>query len=203
MKAIDCGDRERILREQDPEMLEALDRHAATCAECGEELRLLREIFVAAREMHKEWETPHLWPRIEEALTAPSPWRALFSPWIAWPAFATLAVLVGVLFLYRAPVTVPTDARRLLTEQALREVESSEAAYTASIDKLAALASPKIDRKTPLMASYREKLLLLDAAIADCRAQIAQNRGNPQVRQELLAMYQDKQRTLEAVIREE
>ena len=53
------------------------------------------------------------------------------------------------------------------------------------------------------MVSYREKLLLLDAAIAECRANIEQNRWNAHLRQELLEIYQQKQRTLQDVVREE
>ena len=49
----------------------------------------------------------------------------------------------------------------------------------------------------------REQLATLDEAIADCRAQIARNRANPELREELLSIYREKQRTLELLIREE
>ena len=55
---------------------------------------------------------------------------------------------------------------------------------------------------TPLLASYREKLQILDAAIADCRAQIDRNRFNAHLRGELLAVYREKQRTLQMVMDE-
>jgi hypothetical protein len=53
------------------------------------------------------------------------------------------------------------------------------------------------------MMSYREKLLLLDSAIAECRAQIERNRFNARLRQELLSLYQEKQRTLQQVMKED
>src|SRR5437879_11815327 len=102
------------------------------------------------------------------------------------------------------PAVEPDTAKRLLNKQAVREVEAAEAAYNKSIEKLSALAGPRIEHAaTPLMVSYREKLLLLDGAIAECRANIEQNRWNAHLRQELLEIYQQKQRTLQDVVGEE
>ncbi len=223
MRTIECKDRERVLREQEPAALEALRQHAESCAACAQELELWNEISASARQMHKSWESPHLWPRIRQALAeegqaASLPQRAWNWPqlWRNWQAVAAVVVLVlftvaGAGLLLRRPAAPPQKAqlppeveRRLLTEQAVREAQKAEAAHLASLEKLSALAEPKIQQpRTPLLASYREKLLLLDAAIAECRAQLEQNRANPQLRQELLAMYREKQRTLEQLIREE
>ena len=102
---------------------------------------------------------------------------------------------------------VPSEAvisdDRFLTERALGDVEQAEARYVASIDRLARLAEPMVAKPTtPLLASYREKLQLLDAAIEDCRTQIEQNRFHAQLRRELLKVYQEKQRTLEQLMGE-
>jgi hypothetical protein len=222
MSEVGCKDRARALREQDPKLLEALERHAQSCAECAEEVRLWKEISTAALHLRKSWESPELWPRIERALIEESRAPALRqrawgwprlrdSLWLHWKpvaTFATLLILSGAgawLLLHRqVPTLSPEAKRRLLTEQAVREAEKSEEAYSAAINKLSKLAEPKVENPaTALLASYREKLLLLDAAIADCRAQIKQNPGNPQLRQALLSMYQDKQRTLQELVREE
>ncbi|MGH9794525.1 MAG: hypothetical protein ACRD5G_07120 [Candidatus Acidiferrales bacterium] len=99
---------------------------------------------------------------------------------------------------------VESAQQRLLTEEALGEVERAEAAYVRSIDRLSKMAAPQLQPAgTPLMANYREKLLLLDSAIAECRAQLEQNRFNGHLRRELLAIYQMKQSTLTAVLQEE
>jgi hypothetical protein len=45
--------------------------------------------------------------------------------------------------------------------------------------------------------------MLLDDAIAECRANIDQNRQNAHLRKQLLAMYTDKQQTLQDVLRED
>jgi hypothetical protein len=80
-------------------------------------------------------------------------------------------------------------------------VERAEAVYEKAIDKLAAQAQPVLDgQATPLMASYREKLLVLDNAIDELRAEAGQNPANAHLRRQLLAMYQEKQDTLEEVL---
>ena len=71
--------------------------------------------------------------------------------------------------------------KRLLTEQALRDIESAEAAYIRSIEKLSKLVEPKLEQATsPLTLTYRERLMLIDSAIAELRAGIA----HPQCRYE-------------------
>jgi hypothetical protein len=82
-------------------------------------------------------------------------------------------------------------------------VERAQSAYVQAIDKLAADAKPQLENPdTPLLANYREKLLVLDSAIDDLRAQTGQNPSNAHLRYELLAMYQEKQRTLEEILEE-
>ena len=45
--------------------------------------------------------------------------------------------------------------------------------------------------------------MLLDDAIAECQAGIDQNRNNAHLRKQLLAVYSEKQRTLQDVLRED
>jgi hypothetical protein len=225
-----CKDRDRILRDENPRELEALVRHAETCADCARELRIWNEISLAARGLQKSWESPALWLRVRESLILESQAEARRSArgfdgiWrgfaLHWQTAAAALVLVavtaaGTWMLMRngqapdigksAPGSVaPDPQKRLLTEQALREVQQHEQAYVQSIEKLAALAEPKLEHaSTPLLVSYREKLLVLDAAIADCKANEAQNPLNAHLRQELLSVYLEKERTLEAVLRED
>jgi hypothetical protein len=220
MNSIECRDRERILCEGGPEQLAGLEQHARGCAGCAEALRQWNDISEAARTLSRSHEPPDLWPKIREALAKearPGKQRER-ARWLRWPwpaftpsSFAVATVLLTVtgwavwtLIDWPAPRPTPEVERRLLAEPAVREVEKAEAGYAASIQKLSALAQPKIaNPTTPLLADYREKLLLLDAAIADCRTLAAQNRANPQLRQALLSLYREKKQTLEAVVQEE
>jgi hypothetical protein len=220
---VECKDLERVLREQEPAELAALERHAKECAACAEELEAWNELSTAAPMLQHREESPRLWTKVkaqleEEALNEKERsarwsfawmWQGFAAHWqaaVATAALVALTVTGGWLLSQRGqPVRVTDDAqRRLLTDKALKDTESAEAVYVQSIEKLAALAQPKLEKAdTPLLANYREKLLVLDAAIADCRRQAEGNKYNAHVRLELTAMYQEKQRTLEAVLREE
>ncbi len=218
MRNLECKDREHVLRSDDAELVKAFELHAARCTNCAQELRLWREISVAARDLRKDWESPHLWPRIQKALEGeaerqneprglPALWATSFR-WAPAAALATLLILVGAsgwVLIHRLLLSPNPEAeRRLLTEDAMREVEKSEASYQASIEKLSKLAAPRVESpQTPLQAAYREKLSVLDAAIDECRAQVNRNPANPHLRRQLLAMYREKQSTLEHVLREE
>ena len=93
------------------------------------------------------------------------------------------------------------DNQALLNDRAVNDVERAEAVYERAIDKLDARARPQLQNSSaPLMANYREKLLVLDSAIADLKSQASINPANGHVRRELLAMYHEKQDTLEQVL---
>jgi hypothetical protein len=214
---ITCNDRERIFLGGTPEEWAALETHAAACSACREELNAWKHLSVSAVDLHQEWDSPALWPCIERALaeqSASSPsswWGRLFTGWtltsLQWQT-ASAAIL---LFLLSASAIwfitgtnhyrprIPADA--LFNDRTVREVERAEAAYEQAIDKLGAQARPQLENAyTPLMASYREKLQVLDSAIADLQAQAGINPANGHLRRQLLAMYQEKQHTLEQVL---
>lgn len=218
MKPLDCSDLERVLREGDPQLLGSFELHAAGCTDCARELHLWNDISTTARELRRSWESPTLWPQIQRKLEAEAQPRtrsrglgALWQfsrRWVLAPALASLLALmtVGVWLVLHKPSTQPSPEveHRLLTERAVREVEQSEEAYQASIQKLSVLAGPKVESpQTPLLAAYREKLSVLDSAIDECRAQVNRNPANPQLRQQLLSMYRQKEDTLRQVLQEE
>ncbi len=220
---VTCSDRDSIFEDGTPAQWTALEAHAATCTDCAEEVRAWKALSVAAAELRDYSPAPALWSRIESALaanvapaTAPS-WREKLSAWLgfslSWQlaavsAFAVLLLVSGGL-IYRHQTLAPqkpVDATHsaqdpLLKTKALDDVEKAETAYVQAIDKLAADARPQLDKpETPLMASYREKLQVLDSAIDDLRAQAGENPSNAHLRYQLLAMYQEKQKTLEDVL---
>jgi hypothetical protein len=215
-----CKDLDRILENAEPAELAALERHAQSCEACARELAAWNELSAAARTMRQTWESPALWPRIEQALAAEMAgkperaqrrnfaalWQGLALHWQAAAAALVLAVLTASgawMLLHRSGPQLPPD-NSLLTKSAVDDVERAEAAYIKAIDNLAAQAKPKLENPaTPLLASYREKLQVLDAAITDLRATVESNRANAHLRSELRSLYEDKQKTLEAVMKEE
>jgi hypothetical protein len=215
---ITCKDRERICEDGTAAEWASLQAHAETCQSCAEELRAWKSLSVAATELRDYSDSPALWPRIHQALAEQAAiaqdahdrwsWRSLFANFsISWQTAAASA-LVAVLmisagWLLRPIVKAPAPQDSLLKSKALTDVERAESAYVQAIDKLAAEAKPQIDNPaTPLLANYREKLFVLDSAINDLRTEAGQNPSNAHLRYELLAMYQEKQRTLEEVLEE-
>jgi hypothetical protein len=211
---VNCNDRDRILADGSAEEWAALQTHAATCAACAEELRAWESLTIAAAELREYSSDPALWQRIRRSLAEQAErrergWnlRALFSNLhVSWQAaavsaFALVLLISGAFFL--RPRTRDTAQSPLLKTKALTDVERAEADYVKAIDKLDAEAQSQLNAATtPLMASYREKLLLLDSAIDDLRAQAGLNPSNAHLRYELLAMYQEKQRTLQEILEE-
>ena len=209
-----CADLETALRGDDPSLAEAFARHALECPACREELAVWNAISGAAPSLRKEWPSPGLEARIRSRLLAETGAKARLVP-VAWFALAAAAVLLvalaGRAFLSHsmapageANAGIDEAQERLLTERALSEVEQAEQVYARSIDALSKLAEPRLRQGgSSLLANYREKLLLLDTAIADCRAQAERNRFNAHLRLELLSIYQEKQRTLESLMKED
>jgi hypothetical protein len=213
---INCNDRERIFLDGSSEEWAALEQHAGTCAACAGELRAWKQLSVAAEQMRDYQEIPALWTRIETALrqlqAAPAPrarfwssldfWRQARTAWqsaLVGAMVVALAVSSGYLYTHRGG-SLKDPGNKLLKTSALAEVERAEREYISAIDKLAADAGPQLGKDTPLMAGYREKLLVLDSAIADLRAQAGENPSNAHLRKQLLAMYQEKQQTLQDVL---
>jgi len=172
------------------------------------------ELSAAARSMHREWESPHLWPAIAAEIRAAEQREAarvtryrFLSP-ISWAAaalvvFATAATLMLLRDIGSRETArdVSSPAERLLSEEALADLENAEARYIAAIEALATKAAPDVNAPmTPLAANLRERLLVIDAAIADCRAEIERNRFNAHLRRQLLSIYQEKRRTLEQIL---
>jgi hypothetical protein len=187
-----CEDLERALRS--PELMPDARAHAERCRECREQLYLWDEISRVAPALHEEWESDSLWLRIRAALAAEPPRRSRPPLWRWAMAVAATVAMAAVLLPRRESKPV---GRELLTDAALAEVQQAEAAYARSIDKLAAVAGPALEQSaTPLAAAYREKLVLLDADIADLKNNVERNRYNTYLRTELAALYGEKQKTL-------
>ena len=214
---VTCEDRERIFEDGTAGEWEALELHAASCAKCAEEIAGWKSLSLTAKELQDYEPSPDLWPRIERALAEQAASKAKSNGLKSWfsflPSFPlgwqtalagacvlVLTVSLGWMYIHRPPQRGADDPS-LLKSSALKDVETAEAAYEKAIDKLAAEAKPELDEPaTPLLASYHEKLLVLDSAIDDLRAQAGLNPSNAQLRYQLLAMYQEKEHTLQEVL---
>ena len=83
----------------------------------------------------------------------------------------------------------------------MKEVEQTEAAYRASIDKLSRLAAPKLSAsENPAAVAAREKLMVLDSEIDNVRSTVSHNKFNAQLQADLAVLYRDKQDTLKEIL---
>jgi hypothetical protein len=203
----DCKDLERALAI--PELLPDAREHAKVCDACRRELWLWSEMSAVAPGLREDWESPDLWPKIRQTLSAQQkaakPRRAGWRDWRMMASVAAaLMIAVSVLvYTYSRPSPVPAAApdSDFLTDQALKEVEKTEAAYRASIDKLTRLAEAKLNApENPVAVAGREKLLVLDSEIANVRSTVNHNRFNAQLQTDLALLYRDKQDTLKEIL---
>jgi hypothetical protein len=217
MNTRECPEFEKALARGE-DAVAALEIHAGGCDDCRARLNLWNDISLAAPALKKEWESPQLFPRIARSLSAanrpvaaagPAPRRRF--AWLPAAAAASLFVLsmIGLSIFKpgesaRDPFGRPSMGKEpLMSNDTMKEVEEAESNYLVSIEKLSRLAESRMaNPASPLLVSYREKLQLLDSAIGDLRGQLEGNRFNTHLRKELLAMYQEKKRTLEQVVKE-
>jgi hypothetical protein len=196
-----CGDLERALDDEDPGLLLAARAHARTCDACRDELQRADDLAAAARSLHREWRNDELWPAIAAKL---EPRRSVRHSLFTWQALAAAAViLVAVAASFMVFGGRPAADDRLLSDAALSEIERAEAQYIKAIDALADRALARTDSESPLMTNLRERLFVIDAAIANCRTEIERNRFNTHLRRQLLSIYQEKRRTLEQILEQE
>ena len=208
----ECKDLERCL--EVPELMADAREHARSCPACRRELWIWAEMSNVASSLREEWDAPELWPQIRTQLAAePKRKPVRRYDWRLLSAIAALFLIAaGGLTWYKwppprqesataRPGTVEGD---FLTEQTLKEVEQAEQVYAKSIEKLSRIAEPRLEKgDTALVAAYREKLVLLDSAIADMRSSVSQNRFNTRLQMELAALYKQKQETLQEIVRRE
>jgi flagellar biosynthesis/type III secretory pathway M-ring protein FliF/YscJ len=125
--------------------------------------------------------------------------------WLGAIAAVILIVATAMLWYPFRPRSAPGQSDdAFLTEQALKELEQSESAYTNSIAKLSRLAESHLQRgDAGLSSAYKEKLAMLDSAIAELKSTVDRNRFNARLQAELAALYKQKQQTLQEIVREQ
>jgi hypothetical protein len=214
---IKCADRERIFLDGTAEEWAGLQLHAESCAACAEQVRAWKALSVAAAELRDYQPSPALWTRIAAALARKVKasvvrkswrerlcfWRGVPQGWQTALAGALVLLIASTAgYIYWFPRSSPNETgNALLKDGTLLEVERTEQAYMKAIDRLAAEAKPQlVAPDSALMANYREKLIMLDSAIDELRMQAGRNPSNAHLRYQLLAMYQEKQETLQEVL---
>jgi hypothetical protein len=200
---ITCNQLDDLLLEDDLFSREVAARHAQSCDDCMQKLAEWNEISDTARELHATWDNDLLWPRIEKAIRNERR-STRTRVWQIAAALLLLAALGATAWVAQRRMRAADFDETILKASAVDEVERAEKAHLAAINHLESLAASKLDQPaTPLLVSYKEKLMMLDDAIEQCQNAIDKNRQNAYLRTKLLTMYSQKQQTLREVLREE
>jgi hypothetical protein len=203
---ITCTQLDDLLFDGSRLAMESAARHALDCAACAEKLAEWNDITGTAQSMRETWQSDLLWPRIERSLREERRKHAPLTRLWQYAAAILITAGLGGTMWYSLRVQSAEAAfdKRILQVSALDDVERAEKTHEQAIARLEKLAEAKIDDSaSPLMVSYKEKLMLLDDAIAECQSNIDRNRQNAHLRKQLLAMYSAKEQTLEDVLRED
>jgi hypothetical protein len=202
---IRCEQMDDLLLDGSVFSMEVAARHARTCDACLETLTSWNEMSEVAATLRTDWSNEMLWPRIERAIRAESQHTSKSRLWqVAAAMILTLSVGLTSWYAVRVASGEAKFDEEILRVAALDEVEKAEQAHVAAIERLQEVAEPVLENAaTPLMVNYKEKLMMLDDAIAECEASIEQNKQNAHLRKQLLSMYSEKQNTLLDVLREE
>lgn len=201
---INCSQFDDLLFDASPLAMETAARHARECTACAEKLAAWNELSDTAQSLRTTWENDMLWPRIERALKNERSKRATRF----WQYAAAVLITIGLggtgYYGVRVQTRQAAFDNTIIRISALDEVEKAEQEHIRAISNLEKLAEPKLEEAdSPLMVSYKEKLMLLDDAIAECKANVDRNEQNAHLRKQLLAMYSEKQQTLKEVLQEE
>jgi hypothetical protein len=201
---ITCNQIDDLLFDGSPLAMETAARHAAECDACAQTLAAWNELSDTAQSLRTTWDNDTLWPRIERAIRAERKRPMRWTSRAAAAIFIIAALGAPLFYMLRVQTREAAFDRTIIRVSALDEVERTERDYTRAIRNLEKLTDAKLeDSESPLMVSYKEKLMLLDDAIAECEANIDHNRQNAHLRKQLLAMYSEKQQTLQDVLRED
>lgn len=199
-----CQQIDDLLFDASPLAMETAARHAAGCDSCAETLASWEELSVTARSLRTTWQNDMLWPRIDRAIRAEKKRPVRWLGQIAAAVALTVGLGAPVYYTLRVQNREAAFDQTILRVSAMDEVERAEREHVRAIANLEKLAGGRLeDAQSPLMISYKEKLMLLDDAIAECETNIQRNRQNAHLRRQLLAMYSEKQQTLEDVLRED
>lgn len=202
---INCHQLDDLLFDGGPLAMETASKHAESCPSCREALDSWNEISGVARSMQTTWQNDMLWPRIQRSLRDERAADIRSWSW-QWAAAVIVTIALGATMWFALSVRNREESfdQNIIRISALDEVERAEQVHLKAIAQLERVAEPKLDESaSPVMVSYKEKLMLLDDAIAECQANIEQNRQNAHLRRQLLAMYSEKQQTLRDVMRED
>jgi len=176
--------------------------HLKTCSYCREQEQMDTRLMNLSGSLKEPVQSPGLWERIEHTLTTEEHQR--HKPivlGISRRSFALYAAAAVILIVVAVGIYSWLFQEKhelgLLTEAALKKVESREQEYIKAIEELEKQAIPRMaNMNIELMLLYRDRLETIDDQLERCREALSENPANTHIRRYMLAALQDKKQTL-------
>lgn len=180
-----------------------VELHLASCAACREQERRLRLILANARALPREMAPPRdLWAGIAERIEGERRARPAWWGPVGLAMAATLVVGIAAALLHRteragAPTlaTTPVSLDPTSIGAAEQDYEQAATALMAALQERRDTLSPQT------MASVEKNLLVMDQALAEVRAALGRDPGNPELTRMLVSTHRKKVDTLRRVVR--
>ncbi len=182
--------------------LESLKIHMESCGECRRAYQIDERILESAKNLNTNLIIPDLWPAIESNIQKKRTVILKFKKTkkILFAAVATFLIFTAIWMFNSFRDAKPSA--RILSEEALEKVKKAETNYMEAIDELEDLAYLRLgDRQEPLVQLYRNKLLLIDQQIENCKQALETNPASSHIRKYLMAALKDKRKTLEEILK--
>jgi anti-sigma factor RsiW len=187
----------------------ALESHLRECPACAEALEDLRRVVARAEALRDRSPTRDLWPGVAERIRPQSgvvdvrDWRArtgrkitLSVPQLAAAGLALVAVSAGAVWLLLAPGPAATGPRAAagpgtdVPAIAAAVVTPDYDAAVTALEQVLAAQRAQLDPET--VRVLEENLAVIDRALADARAALAQDPANTYVSAHLAATMRRK-----------
>jgi len=181
---------------------DAMRVHVENCDICRKAYRADQKILLASGALNQGLEIPDLWPSVQKSLRNEQPVILKFKgpKWLLWAAAAAILILTSIWLVN--PSRKATPSGKILSRHALEQVIEAEEKYQKAIQTLEELAPDQLEKTPePLAQLYRNKLSLIDRQIENCKTALAGNPANSHIRNYLMAALQDKQKTLEELLK--
>jgi len=177
--------------------------HIQSCAECRRAYETDKCNMDIVKNLNTNLTVPDFWPAIEKKIQNEKPVVYKFKKIkrILFAAAATFLILTTIWIFHSFREETPST--RILSENALEKVKEAETSYLEAIKELEDLAYKRLeDTQEPLAQLYRNKLLLIDRQIENCKQALETNPANSHIRRYLMAALKDKRETLEEILKE-
>jgi len=197
---MNCDRFEEYLKEQLD--LETFMTHMNSCVECQKAYQTDARIMKESMELNENLSIPDFWSTIEKDLQRENPKVIKFNTTtkLILAAAATFLIITTIWMFNSFPKNTPTT--RILSQRALEKVKVAEENYQEAIKDLELLAYHQLETTPgPLAQLYRNKLSLIERQIDNCKNALKTNPANSHIRAYLMAALQDKQKTLEEIIK--